>query len=247
LGPFVYLEVVASVWNHNPQIVRHTDGTYLLFTIGVTPEPKQANCGSKSIELEETGSAAPTRLIQLFYSNSVYGPWSLLVVNGSSNLFEGTNPSPWVNPDGSLYVGSHSNSFTVSYAEHWKGPYSAPKNVFAGDGVYAIEDPFLWFDSIDNKWKVLLHQYNISNTKNQIRVGGYAESQTNDIFSKWTLQSNETPAYNITVHFLDNTTINYTRRERPKLLFQNNKPSVLYTGVCYQNERCYTIAQSIKN
>jgi len=140
LGPFVYLDVVASVWNHNPQIVRHTDGTYLLFTIGVTPEPKQANCKT-SIEPEEPPTA-PTRLIQLFYSNSVYGPWTLLVVNGSSNLFEGTNPSPWVNPDGSMYVGSHSNSFTVSTAQHWKGPYSVPKNVFTGDGVYAFEDPF---------------------------------------------------------------------------------------------------------
>jgi hypothetical protein len=248
VGPFEFHDVALPVWHHNPQIVRHTDGTYLLFSIGLSPEPKPANCTKDDIESEVDDNMASQELIQLHYSNSIYGPWTMLLINGNSNLFDGTNPTPWVNPDGSLYVGSHSKDFTVSMAPHWKGPYSAAKVVFQPDGVYNIEDPFLWFDSKAQKWKVLLHQYNATDTKNQVRVGGYAESATSDIYGAWTLQSNETPAYNITVHFTDSTTINYTRRERPKLLFNpDGTPSILYNGVCYQNSDCYTIAEQIKN
>jgi len=187
-------------------------------------------------------------LVQLHYSKSIYGPWTLLLVNGSSNLFDGTNPTPWVNPDGSLYVGSHSLAFTVSTAPHWKGPYTPAKPVFQWDGEYKIEDPFLWFDTRSQKWMVLLHQYNATDTKNQIRVGGYAESATSDIWGAWTLQDNKTPAFNVTVHFLDGTTIDYTRRERPKLLLnKDGSPAVLYNGVCFVNSKCYTIAQIVSN
>jgi len=265
LGPFTFHDIALPVWHHNPQIIQHTDGTYLLFSIGLDPEPNQANCthlkeadknkGSPSSSVnplpekspKSSGVAAPVELVQLHYAQSVYGPWTLLVIDGSNNLFSGTNPAPWVNPDGSLYVGSHGgNYFTLSEAPHWKGPYSPAKNVFRSDGEYNIEDPFLWFDSKSKTWKVLLHQYNATNSKNQVSVGGYAESATDDIWGAWTLQSHQTPAYNITVHFQDNTVINYTRRERPKLLLnKDSSPAVLYTGVCYQNSNCYTVSQRV--
>jgi len=198
--------------------------------------------------LKKRSNSAAKELIELHYSDSVYGPWTLLTIDGNSNLFDGTNPTPWVNLDGSMYVGSHSKSFTVSSAPHWKGPYTPAKSVFPTDGVYDIEDPFLWFDVGSQKWKVLLHQYNATDTKHQVRVGGYAESATSNIWGAWTLQPNEMPAFNVTVHFQDNTVIDYTRRERPKLLLnKDGSPAVLYTGVCHENDKCYTLAQTIKN
>jgi len=246
-GPFRFLDIALPVWHHNPQIIRHTDGTYLIFSIGLSPEPIQENCTKG-----ETGymqGLGPQELVQLHYASTVYGPWSLLTVDGNSNLFTGTNPSPWVNGDGSIVVGSHNNAgFTVSTAPHWKGPYTPAKLVFSKDPVYNLEDPFIWFDQSVQKWKVLFHQYNSTDPAHQIRVGGYAVSSTTDLFGEWLLQSNETPAYNITVNFQDGSKIDYNRRERPKLLLNTDgTPAVLYTGVCYRNDKCYTIAQIVQN
>ena len=51
--------------------------------------------------------------------------------------------------------------------------------------------------------QVLLHQYNGTAPHPQFNVGGFAESATSDIFSKWTLQSYHTPAFTTYVHFSD--------------------------------------------
>ena len=34
MGPYKKYQVAVRAWSHNPQIVRHTDGTYLIFTLG---------------------------------------------------------------------------------------------------------------------------------------------------------------------------------------------------------------------
>ena len=134
----------------------------------------------------------------------------------------------------------------VSTAPGWRGPYSNPKTLFPNDGVYNLEDPFIWFDGNMQRWRVLLHVYNMSDSAHQVRVGGYAESDTSDLFGNWTLQSNETPAYNTTVKFTDGTEITLARRERPKLLFdaKTGLPSMLFNGVC-DEKSCYTLAQPV--
>ena len=257
-GPFQHSDVAVSPWAHNPQIVQHTDGTYLLYSIGMQPQERPHNCTAHSANIEEAdkkdttnnrlGSGHGAELMSLHVSDSIYGPWTLY----ADNIFNGTNPTPWVNADGSVYVGSHTGStFVVSAAPHWKGPYSAPVPLFGPsvDG-YVFEDPFLWFDASSRVWRVLLHQYNSSDTKHQFRVGGTAQSANASLYSEWTLQSDSEPAFTTNVTFTDGSYQVYNRRERPKLLLNatTGQPAVLYTGVCPatgDTSACYTVGQPV--
>jgi hypothetical protein len=192
-------------------------------------------------------------LIECWYAPTPYGPWTQLLVKGSNNLFNGTNPAPWVMPNGTTIVGSHNNEgFTVSVAADWRGPYNAPYLLVPYtdyNNTYVFEDPFLWQDmASDGVWRLLLHQYNSSNPAVQVGVGGYAASATADLFSEWTLQPFATPAYNTTVDFADGTSVTMARRERPKLLLSatTGEPAVLYNGVCPPGtDACWTLSQPI--
>lgn len=258
LGPFQYCDVALQVWHHNPQIVRHIDGTFLLMSIGMSPEGRVVNCtpglGSAASEIGAIESGHGAELVEMHSSASPYGPWTPVLVNGNNNLFNGTNPSPYVLANGTVVVASHNNcGLTISAASTWTGPYSPPVCVLPytayGPGVtYTFEDPFLWYDIASETWKVLLHQYNLSDTKHQVAVGGYAESATADPYSTWTLQSPTTPAYNTTVQIDNGSSITYGRRERPKVLLNatTGQPAFLYTAVCPENQQmCYTIGQAV--
>jgi alpha-L-fucosidase len=251
---FQFIEIVLDVWHHNPQISVAPDGTFILWSIGSSPEPKIANC-SKEIQ-EDVNSPSLQHgfeTMELHYATSIYGPWTLLPGGSSgypfnSSQFNGTNPAPWFLPNGTAVVASHdAYGVTVSVADSWRGPYSLPSRLFLWDGEYVIEDPFLWFDSVEDKWKCLFHQYNKTNTKNQIRVGGYAESNDSNLFSTWTLQPNGTPAYNTSVLLNDGTTLVVNRRERPKLYFENGVPVALFTGVQTEKGDTYSLFQPIQH
>ena len=49
-GPFSLNDVALRPWHHNPQVLRHPDGTWLLFTIGTAGVPKEqgTNCSNQS-------------------------------------------------------------------------------------------------------------------------------------------------------------------------------------------------------
>jgi hypothetical protein len=256
LGPFTFMDVAVSVWAHNPQVVRHTDGTYLLYSIGLLPEPTPRKCNGGGGDAADAADAADDdraggsfETMQLHYSDSVYGPWAL----AAANIFNGTNPAPWVNPDGSMVVGSHDSRFVVSTAPHWRGPYSAPVPLFSppadGSGV-VFEDPFLWFDAGAQVWRVLLHTYNKSDTSHQFYVGGAAASANASLFSTWTLQPYAQAVYTLDLPLSDGTSTTLHRRERPKILFNatTGLPAVLYNGVCPgsgNTDGCFTVAQAI--
>jgi hypothetical protein len=262
LGPFTFFDVALPVYHHNAAAVRHTDGTFLLFSIGMSPEGPIANFTPAD---DGAPPEAPRRrlgprplshgaeLIECWYAPTPYGPWTQLVVDGSINLFNGTNPAPWVMANGTTVVGSHNNQgFTVSVAADWRGPYSEPYLLVPYsdyNNTYVFEDPYLWQDAASGGvWRLLLHQYNASNPADQVGVGGYAVSATPDLFSAWALQPSATPAYNTTVQFADGSNLTMARRERPKLLLNATMgaPAVLYNGVCPPGtEACWTLAQAI--
>ena len=176
------------------------------------------------------------------------------------NLFNSTNPAPAFDPsgNGTIYVMGHDgrNTFTVSSAPSWRGPYSPPVPVFSSlDGDYRGEDPTLWFSPSTQTWRCLYHMYNASDTGHQFRVGGFAESTTASIFSPWVVQSNEQPAYTTEFETFvagrsgPTTTTTFARRERPKLSLDpaTGEPAVLYSGVCpaASGNDCCTIAAPI--
>jgi len=243
-GPYTFESVALPVWHHNPAALLHSDGTFLLYSIGMLPEEKVVNCSRA--EPARGRHTHGEELMQLHSAESPYGPWTLV----SANIFNGTNPAPAELPDGSMLVGSHGTDFVVSSAPHWRGPYAEPVALFAPEGVVKIEDPFLWFDAAAQRWRVLLHQYNGTSPHPQGPVGGVASSNNASWTSEWTLQRYDKPVYNLTVGFADGSAVSYSRRERPKLLLNKTTgaPAVLFTGVCpegAQSSACYTLSQPI--
>ena len=95
LGPFAFSDVAIPPYAHNPQAVVHTDGTILIYTIGMQPEGKPRSCkaagggGGGGGDGARTGGdpgagAHGAELIELHYSASPYGPWTQLIVPGAS-------------------------------------------------------------------------------------------------------------------------------------------------------------------
>ena len=274
LGPFSFADRALPFYHHNVQPLRAPDGTFLIFAIGMVPDPAPARCGAGG------GSGAPPRapppLGHGFESTEVWsaaaadGPWSPVEVAGSvngRNIMNSTNPSPFFHPsgNGTIVVMGHggTHEFHVSVAPSWRGPYSAPRAVFnTSVGGYTGEDPFLWYDAaIPNDeggvgaWRCLYHMYNVSDTRHQFRLGGYAQSAGPDIFGAWAVQPNETPAYTADfTTFVSGSsgptqTTTLARRERPKLFRDpgTGAPAVLYSGACAaaSGNDCFTIAAPI--
>jgi hypothetical protein len=200
LGPFAYVERALPYYHHNVAPILAPDGTFLIFSIGMVPDPVPVNCtrGDYSIPPLTHGFES----IECWAAPGPFGPWTPVSGNvNSRNLFNGTNPSPAFDPsgNGTIYVVSHDNDFiTVSVAAHWRGPYAAPVPLFASSvpgSNWTGEDPFLWFDAeILNAaggrgaWRVLFHAYDLGDTHHQVNVGGYAQSADQHLFSSWTLQ-----------------------------------------------------------
>ena len=73
-GPFKMKDVALPPWHHNPQIMLHPDGTFLLFTIGQTL--------SNTKQLAAGGAVFRT---ELHHASNIVGPWQSLgcIINGS--------------------------------------------------------------------------------------------------------------------------------------------------------------------
>ena len=154
-------------------------------------------------------------------------------------------------PNGTVVVASHGADVVASStgAQGWRGPYAAPRRLFTPPAPMKMEDPFMWFDAGAGVWRMLLHQYNGSAPHPQYRVGGYAQTSDGDLFGRWAVQDEATPAFTTLIPMVDGSARNYTRRERPKLLLDaGGAPAVLYSGVCEsakQDANCYTMGVAV--
>jgi hypothetical protein len=269
-GPFATQDVVLPVFHSNPSLTRHTDGTYLLYTVGQTNETAsyQADCRTKP---GTPGSCAPSifpphcytgNRVELHYSKSLNGPWELLMLpDGTSDILPGgTNPQATVLANGTVVMaftgqgvpGVH-EGFYVATAVSWKGPYVVHTSpLFEFDGPMVFEDPFLYYSHREERWHALVHQYNRTNPAHQVLVGGFAWSSgtgktiLEDLFGNWTYRAKAGAVFNTTVPFVDGSSQTFARRERPALLFDaHGRPAMLYTGVCEGggSTNCWTLAQ----
>ena len=185
-GPFRFQDVALMPWHHNPQVLLHPDGTWLLYTIGTVGVPAAHNCrkGEESEARSRSRTLGPStgEYVQCHHSRSPSGPWTFLNVSGdpanpgifgggqTSNNDHGTNPTPVVLENGTVVIGAHDNvGFYVQVAPSWRGPFRrVPGHLFVFEGNkshavinekdYVFEDPFLWFDKAAQRWRVLVHQ-----------------------------------------------------------------------------------------
>lgn len=54
VGPFNMQDVALPPWHHNPQVMLHPDGTWLIYTIGTVGVPPQHSCGKEESDLSAT-------------------------------------------------------------------------------------------------------------------------------------------------------------------------------------------------
>ena len=258
-GPYSFVEIALPHYSHNVKPIVAPDGTFLIFKIGMWPEPEPSKCGDGALSTHDavtfTHGAETT---ECWSAPSVTGPWSsVLNANGGlngRNLFNSTNPAPAFDPDnsGTIYVMGHNGGeMTVSSAPSWRGPYSAPLGVFSSDvDGYVGEDPHLWWQG---RWRCIYHMYNKSDTAHQFRIGGYAESTTSDIFGPWTVQANVVPAFTTDFEaYLSGSSgptsvTTFARRERPFVFPATGAPQMLFTGVCAKTSGsdCFTVAAPV--
>jgi hypothetical protein len=112
-GPFVFKQQVQEPFGHNPTIRRLPRGEgFVIFFIGGTTV--QQNCTGNGTLLGPLAAPPPPPLvggsIHAIHAPTIHGPWSLPIaiefddVGSNRSLWTGggTNPSPHIEPDGSV-------------------------------------------------------------------------------------------------------------------------------------------------
>ncbi len=259
-GPFVFAAEVAATFATNPTVAYSpADNMYLLYYIGCPfPQPEHCaaphfSCGTGDALNGESGVSLLTSPDLLTWTSSG------MVFNGSiePNAWDAdtSNPSPFVLANGSVilaYRGCPENCqvedtelISIASASTPAGPFerSAPgeQPIFANPN----EDPHVWQDSRGN-WHLLMHSLENGGGWGGPKIGRHAFAR--DVHGPWTF-GNTTLAFNTTVQFTDGSVVDYSRRERPQLLWSEDaipRPIMLTTGVQEKGTpQSYTLCQPI--
>ena len=174
-GPFEFSDVAlgargAQYWDgrsaHNPRVLRYKD-LYVMFYTGSThPFADVSNPDTLKLGTAYPVVARSNKRIGIATSKSPYGPWArrdapaLDTKPDSFYSFLTSNPSPWINEDGSVVLMFKSRAYDDKYpfqSRMFIGMAMAPdinsplkvvsdEPVFSKDKFGVIEDPFIWKD-----------------------------------------------------------------------------------------------------
>ena len=146
-----------------------------------------------------------------------------------------SNPSPWINDDGSVKLIFKSRRYNDTFpyqssmtiglatAPHFEGPYTVvgDEPIFGKDRFGEVEDPYLWRD--DAGYHLIAKDMNAT-LAGQHHAGILAHSEDAET---WTLD--ESPlAYSRTIRWDDGTTVDMGQLERPFGLLQDGKLTHLF-------------------
>lgn len=215
---------------------------------------EKANLGKRYTKYKGNSGGAGSSGIHIAYSNSVYGPWSIIPVT-FTNPHESavldcawTNPSPVIFRNNSVllaftagYCHDGVEAIGIAHASHWKGRYTIktlepifPKPSFCLSHQQ-YEDPFFWQTS--RGFHILLHGMcptGVFNSKYAYSFDGI----------RWTVSPIDPYVY--TVQYEDGSEEVFLRCERPQLLFNNESQAIyLFTGVKPLLGPEYTIARPL--
>ncbi|KAF7537432.1 hypothetical protein G7054_g3743 [Neopestalotiopsis clavispora] len=234
-GPYIWAQDVLPAWHHNPTwFWSEADQKYLLYSIG------------DDVNLPTTCQAET-----LLNNVSVTTSTDLVHWDTPKRLFTGkTNPAAMplysaINHTSEILLALEDNF--IYRADNYTAPYELVYTPTWNVSNYSprwTEDPFLWRDK-RGFFHILAH-YMIDITERgekgpHVGVHLFARNYT----GPWTFR--EKAAYNTTVQFTDGTSINYYRRERPKVFFdEDGTPLYLVNGVAEEDSRAsYTIVVPI--
>lgn len=174
-GPYEFSDVAlpargAEYWDgrstHNPRILKYND-TYVLIYMGSThPYDNVSNPDTLTLQSPYTTLARANKRIGMATSKSPYGPWErrekpiLETKPGTFYSFLTSNPTPWINEDGSVIMLFKSRKYQENFpyqSAMMIGVAKAPsidgqfevvgdEPIFGIDKMGEIEDPFLWKD-----------------------------------------------------------------------------------------------------
>eukprot|EP00911_Craspedida_sp_UC1_P000698 UC1_evm4s531 len=233
-GPYTRSQVLMEPFAHNPVVSRAPDGTYIIFHIGCGTGGSGGlssctNCSNGvTIDCPTPGEtvACDDKSTNILYSKTLDGPWSRMnvpIVKAGTGRppdmgkYGVDNPAPFFFPNGSLLMLGRDdwNSVGIITADSWRGPYTLRGLI--GPAPYTIEDAFLWRDSQHtNFFHALFHGGKQGG--GFVNAGAHAFSEDG---ISWTFGTRE-PAYTTTVTTSDGQEHEYTRRERPHLLFNDS-------------------------
>ena len=230
-GPYTWVQDLFEEFHHNPTTIwSPADKKYLIYFIG-----------------EDV--TVPSTCIAESFTNviSVSSSTNLRQWTEPQQVVVQTNPAPWplwsdANHTSAMLLGVESNNI------YYAGNYTAIYNLAVKPNLKNnTEDPFLWRDKRGH-WHFLNHDL-IDHDETGARgphVGSHAFAR--DWEGPWTFS--QTIAYTTKVTFTDGTTLDYYRRERPKLYFSNDgnmTPLYLLNGVSERDNSAasYTLIQPI--
>mmetsp|Transcript_11994 Transcript_11994/g.19060 ORF Transcript_11994/g.19060 Transcript_11994/m.19060 type:complete len:447 (+) Transcript_11994:173-1513(+) len=249
-GRFERQQVALPIWAHNPQIVKAND-TFLLFHIGSASNVPETTCpglngtspckdkqggyghGCDSMVAfvpngDARGNKSSTSInhttvknytFPISFSDNIEGPWELYHAPIDFNVGGNANPSPIVLENGTVIMVFNANNMSLAVADSWKGPYKLRSTGACANG----EDPFLYVDKRGN-FHCLSHAAPFKDAFHSI-----AHSFSSDGLH-WT--KTEKAVAGAVVEFEGNRTVVFSKRERPKLIFDENKEIThLITGV----------------
>jgi hypothetical protein len=169
------------------------------------------------------------RYIGYATASSVRGPWTLSgrPLNLGYNV---TNPSVWVEADGSVRLAFRQLGMKIGIAQ--ADAYDSEYKITNPDicpGI-SLEDPFLC--QIGSEYHMLIED-NMGQLTGDVRHGAHLVSVDGISFSVY---SPEPKAYSHTVAWQDGGETTFDRRERPWLIIQGGCPTHLVTGVLLNHD-----------
>lgn len=248
-GPYRFSDVALSArgaqyWDgrsaHNPRILRYKN-KWVLYYMGSTHPFEEPNKKEFSLTSKWCIVGRSNKRIGVAIADSPYGPWKrfnqpvLDTKPATFYSFLTSNPSPVINPDGSVlmifkarsYVGNDSYSgmcFGLAKAKSIYDKFVIQNNgrpVFGGKGQAEIEDPFFWRD---NSGYHLVFKDHVGKYTGERQAGVLAHSQD---AIKWVVDKNP-KAYSKTIQWEDNTVMKMGLLERPFILFEKGKPAYMF-------------------
>lgn len=250
-GPYAFHSVVFEERDHkyfdarnqHTPFILHHDGTYYLYYFGTT-------FGGEIPEND--GNLSPQRFVEIWNkkrigvatAKSVYGPWTRpdkpLLEPRDENFWDCTitsNPSVAITPTGKCYMIYKSRTncdsplqLGIAVADKPDGPYERLANepIFQFENPqWFVEDPCIWYQ---NGRFCLLMKDDFRDDSGGITgewgSGVYAES---DDCIHWEI-AQQPKAYSRTLHWDDGSTTTQCHLERPCWLFQDGKPTHLFSA-----------------
>eukprot|EP01060_Flectonema_neradi_P024081 TRINITY_DN3260_c1_g1_i1.p1 TRINITY_DN3260_c1_g1~~TRINITY_DN3260_c1_g1_i1.p1 ORF type:complete len:396 (+),score=44.20 TRINITY_DN3260_c1_g1_i1:60-1190(+) len=245
LGPWTGSDVAINIFAHNPQVVLHPDGTWILFFIGGWhyPVSMRQNCTTSEIYPEAaSGPGMPGTAdgcgpkpanvgcgVRMATSNSPYGPWDIKdiqVANYNQSMPADcmkTNPSPMLLKNGSLVLAFNGGfchggdeTIAVMMAKSYKDPFVINHTPLK-PGAFC-EDPTIF--ETERGYHVLGHY--LADNRNSVYF-----------FSEDLITWYESPLapYPKSILYSNGTRVPVQRMERPIVVMKQEAPFLMTSAV----------------